>query len=147
MPAGSWATSRACLRNDRVSDLEIDVEDVAELVLRFAGGVLGSIHLDMVQATATRTCRIIGTEGTIEWDGVNRSARLFAADRKPWTDLYGRPRTSIETRCTLTKCGIFWTVSAAAQRAREWRRRIAGAGDRIGGEESAAGGRSVELPR
>ena len=78
-------------QTDRVSDLEIDVEDVAELVVRFAGGAVGGVHLDMVQATATRTCRIIGTEGTIEWDGVSRSARLFAAGVKQWTDLYSPP--------------------------------------------------------
>ena len=31
---------------DRVSDLEIDVEDLAEITLRFENGVIGSVHLD-----------------------------------------------------------------------------------------------------
>ena len=57
----------------RVSDLEIDVEDLAEVVLRFSNGAVGSVHLDMVQASPTRTCRIIGTEGTLTWDSRQRA--------------------------------------------------------------------------
>ena len=133
---------------DGVSDLEIDVEDVAELVLRFAGGVLGSIHLDMVQATATRTCRIIGTEGTIEWDGVNRSARLFAADRKPWTDLYA-PAVDFD-RNTMYLDQMRHFLDCVGGRATP---RVSGDDGlraleiALAAKESAAGGRSVELPR
>jgi predicted dehydrogenase len=73
----------------RLSALEIDVEDVAEIVLRFANGAIGSVHMDMVQRSATRTCRIVGAEGTLDWDGLSGHARLFSADRGSWTDLYG----------------------------------------------------------
>ncbi len=71
----------------RVSDLEIDVEDLAEVVLRFSNGTVGSVHLDMVQASPTRTCRIIGTEGTLTWDSQQRHARIFSRSTKQWSDL------------------------------------------------------------
>jgi predicted dehydrogenase len=57
-----------CCLTGRVSHLRIDVEDVAAIALQFACGAIGSVHLDFLQRVATRTCRIIGEGGTIEWD-------------------------------------------------------------------------------
>ena len=36
----------------QVSQLELDVEDVAEILLDFKDGVIGSVHLDYFQQTA-----------------------------------------------------------------------------------------------
>jgi predicted dehydrogenase len=71
----------------RLSDLEIDSEDTAEIILQFSTGALGSIHLDMVQQPATRTCRISGTAGTITWDAESHSVRLFETRNRSWRDL------------------------------------------------------------
>lgn len=68
----------------RVSSLKIDTEDVAEITLRFANGALGNIHVDYLQQAYQRTCRIIGSEGTIEWDFHKRAVRLFSAKTKTW---------------------------------------------------------------
>jgi len=54
----------------KTSDLEIEGEDTAELLLRMRSGAIASIHLDMTQRAATRTCRIAGTDGTLLWDGI-----------------------------------------------------------------------------
>lgn len=67
--------------------LEIDVEDVAEVLLEFENGALGSVHLDMVQRTPTRTCKVVGREGTITWDGLSDAVRLYSASTGAWTDL------------------------------------------------------------
>lgn len=79
--------SSVCARVGRLSDLEIDVEDVAELVLGFRNGAIGSIHLDMVQRAPTRTCRLIGVDGTIVWDGIRRHAAVFSAASREWTEI------------------------------------------------------------
>jgi predicted dehydrogenase len=71
-----------------LSNLEIDVEDTAEIALQFVNGAIGSVHLDMVQRTATRTCRVIGTEGTLVWDGASHAVRLFSAAANAWSDLH-----------------------------------------------------------
>lgn len=55
---------------DRLSDLQIDADDTAELLLKFSSGAVGSIHMDMAQRSVVRRCRVAGTEGTLEWDGV-----------------------------------------------------------------------------
>ncbi|MCX6930215.1 MAG: Gfo/Idh/MocA family oxidoreductase [Verrucomicrobia bacterium] len=71
----------------RLSDLAIDVEDVAEIILRFAEGGIGSVHLDMVQQPMKRFCQLIGTGGTLTWDGLIDSVRLFTASTGKWSDL------------------------------------------------------------
>jgi predicted dehydrogenase len=78
----------------RLSDLDIDVEDTAEIILHFCNGAIGSVHLDMIQRAATRYCRIIGTQGTITWDGGSHQVRLFSSITKTWTDLH--PAQSID---------------------------------------------------
>ena len=71
-----------------LSDLEIDVEDAAEIILQFSNGATGSVHLDMVDRATTRTCRIIGTEGTLTWDGMSHRVQLFSAATDTWSDLH-----------------------------------------------------------
>jgi predicted dehydrogenase len=58
----------------RQSDLELNVEDTAEIGLRFASGATGSLHLDYNQRPSTHLLEIIGTQGTLRWD--NASGRL-----------------------------------------------------------------------
>ena len=51
----------------KFSDLEMDAEDTASLVAEVEGGFLVEIHVDCVQQQYTRTCKVVGTEGTLEW--------------------------------------------------------------------------------
>lgn len=62
---------------ERLSDLEIEVDDTAELLLRFASGSVASVHMDMAQRSTTRTCRIVGTNGTLTWDGIAGVVRRY----------------------------------------------------------------------
>lgn len=51
----------------KVSGLNIDVDDVAELVLRHASGTVSSVHMDLVDRAYNRRSRWVGEDGTIEW--------------------------------------------------------------------------------
>lgn len=53
---------------DKVSQIEIDVEDTAEVILQFESGTIGEIHLDYTQRFYQRNFEFFGTEGTIWWD-------------------------------------------------------------------------------
>ena len=64
--AGEVKTVFASLQ--RLSNLEIDVEDTAALVLGFQSGALGEVHLDCVQRGYSRKCTLIGSEATVRWD-------------------------------------------------------------------------------
>jgi predicted dehydrogenase len=60
--------------------LEIDVEDLAELTLRHKTGVVSHIHLDYLQRTYTRWCRLIGSEATLHWDYPTGNVQLHGPD-------------------------------------------------------------------
>ena len=70
---------------DRVSNLEIDVEDLAEINLRFESGAVGNIHLDFLQRAPYRQCRIIGELGTITWDAIAGEVRIYTLESPEWT--------------------------------------------------------------
>ena len=57
--------------NGRVSSLEMDVEDSAEIGLRFAGGALGSVHLNYFQRPPVHRFELAGTAGTLRWDNAD----------------------------------------------------------------------------
>lgn len=76
-------TDVACFAG-KLSGLEIETEDVAAILLRFASGAIGEIHLDYVQRTYSRACEIIGEEGTIRWDYGAREVRLYRANTREW---------------------------------------------------------------
>jgi predicted dehydrogenase len=64
--------------------LDIETEDTAGLLLRFAGGAIGEIHLDYVQRAYSRTCQIVGDQGTIHWDYVAREVRWYSSADRQW---------------------------------------------------------------
>jgi predicted dehydrogenase len=51
----------------RVSRLDVDVDDLAELVLRHTHGAITSVHMDLFDRSHNRRSRWIGEDGTIEW--------------------------------------------------------------------------------
>jgi predicted dehydrogenase len=56
----------------RYSDLDIAVEDLAELILEYdQPALVVSIHLDFLQQPAARSCKFIGSEGTLLWDAIS----------------------------------------------------------------------------
>jgi predicted dehydrogenase len=67
----------------KLSDLDIDVEDAALVHLRFAGGVLGEVHLDSLQRAYTRGGKLVGTEGTLTWDFAE-GVRVYRAAHGAW---------------------------------------------------------------
>ena len=67
-----------------LSDLRVDAEDTASMILRFASGCIGEVHLDFVQRTPSRGCKVVGTEGTIIWDNTDSSVSVFTAQDGKW---------------------------------------------------------------
>ena len=53
---------------DRVSELEIDVEDTALLALRFVSGALGAVDLNYVEPAYRRGCTLVGSNAVATWD-------------------------------------------------------------------------------
>jgi len=68
----------------QTNQLGLDVEDTAEIGLRFASGSLGSVHLDYVQRPHTHWLEIIGTQGSLRWDNSDGTARMYRAVETGW---------------------------------------------------------------
>ncbi len=70
----------------KISDLEVQVEDYAEIGLQFKKGASGSLHLDYYQQPPSHTVEITGTAGRITWDNANGCARLFRSAIGEWQE-------------------------------------------------------------
>jgi predicted dehydrogenase len=71
---------------DKVSDLEMDVEDCASLLMRFPSGAQADVHLDCVQRVYSRGCKIVGENGTIEWS-FGAAVRLYQVETRTWKEI------------------------------------------------------------
>lgn len=69
----------------RIGALEIDTEDTAAILLRFASGAIGEVHVDYLQRVYNRACHIIGVDGTIRWNYSRDEVRSYAAATQAWT--------------------------------------------------------------
>ena len=72
----------------RQSDLEIDVEDSAHLVLGFQGGdaapPVASVSLDFIRHDTTRRCVAIGETGSLSWDAVKGAVEACFKGNAEW---------------------------------------------------------------
>lgn len=76
-------------KTDKVSHLDIHVEDMTEIGFRFAHGGIGSVHLNYYQRPPTHRFEIIGTEGTIRWDQDDNMLRIFSVRSREWNIIPG----------------------------------------------------------
>src|SRR5690349_15267208 len=68
--------------NGHVSPLDINVEDVAEIGLKFSEGAVGGVHVNYFQRPPVHRLEIVGTNGTLRWDnadGILHFYRMAAA--------------------------------------------------------------------
>jgi len=75
------------------SDLEINVEDTAHLVLGFCADsnerpLVGSVDLDFIRQDTVRLCTSIGKLGSLRWNGVAGTVELWAAGKSGWQEIY-----------------------------------------------------------
>jgi predicted dehydrogenase len=86
----------------RQSALEIDVEDVAHLVLGFAAQadavpVVASLDMDFFRHDTTRCCTVIGEHGSLRWNAVSGTVELFEAGSTSWQVVFNHPAQRDET--------------------------------------------------
>jgi len=78
--------------SDKLSALDIDVEDYAEIQLEHYSGVRSSIHVDYLKPFKRRGCEIVGDEGMILWQSEGKATehclvRLFESATNEWINL------------------------------------------------------------
>ena len=68
----------------RRSDLEIETEDMAEILIEFQNGTLCEVHLDYIQRPPGRNFKLIGTTGTIYADLITNEIKIFDVSKGDW---------------------------------------------------------------
>lgn len=68
----------------KMSYLEIDTEDTADISLRFTSGIHGTVHLDYVQRSYERSLKVIGEEGTLIWNFQDNTVKEYLANTGHW---------------------------------------------------------------
>lgn len=128
-------------RLERLSDLAIDVEDTAALVMRIGDGtdnLIGELHLDCVQRGYSRTCMLIGTNATVRWDiasglriteasGAVFEERLTAEPNAPYLaelDAFLAARDAVEPFASIDDARRVLDVVLAARRSATERHEI-----------------------
>lgn len=77
----------------RQSNLEIDVEDSACLIMQHMGRsgngpISASVNLDFIRHDSTRSCTAIGALASLRWDGINDSVEIWESNSNGWKELY-----------------------------------------------------------
>ena len=74
------------------SDLDIDVEDSANIILGFKSNdgreLTVSLNMDFIRHDTTRKCFVIGEKGTLLWNGINGQVMFFKKSGTQWDELY-----------------------------------------------------------
>ena len=69
---------------EKISDLEISVDDISASILKFKNKILVEMHIDYFQRPDFKSCKIKGTKGTIYWDSDINEVKLFDAKQNHW---------------------------------------------------------------
>lgn len=76
----------------RLGQLEIDVEDYAQVNLKHRSGVRSEIHLDFLRPRKGRGCEVVGSEGVLVWESDGRQpeicrVRLCRSGSRDWKSI------------------------------------------------------------
>ena len=72
----------------KVSDLEINTDDISIMTMFFENGVIGELHLDYFTRPQFKSCKIRGTKGTVYWNSDIDSVKIFYNNQKKWKTIF-----------------------------------------------------------
>lgn len=93
------------------SDLEIDVEDTAHLILGLMQksskkNLICSVNLDFIRHDTTRLCTAIGERGSLRWNGLTSQITLYESGGKEWRELLHSPHLPDDSYLAELSCFI-----------------------------------------
>jgi predicted dehydrogenase len=77
----------------RQGNLKIDTEDTAHITLCLSGenknsDIIANLNMDFYRHDPTRFCMAIGKLGTLHWNAIDGTIKLFKKDTKQWKTIY-----------------------------------------------------------
>jgi predicted dehydrogenase len=79
-----------CLRG-KLSALDADIDDIYSTLLEFESGVFGSMVVEVISRPALRKARIVGEEGSLEWDWAARKVLEWHTADPEWREFVDPP--------------------------------------------------------
>ena len=75
------------------SNLEINVEDTAHLLLGFVtkpnkAQLIGAVNLDFIRHDSVRKCVAIGQKASLMWDGISFEVKILNKSKNQWKKLF-----------------------------------------------------------
>lgn len=77
--------------SSKQSNLEIDVEDVAHIIMCFGSNknkLIATLNMDFIRRDRKRECIIIGSKGSIKWDGLSGKVFEWKDEDSSWNEIY-----------------------------------------------------------
>lgn len=68
----------------KFSELEVKVDDLSVSIMKFKNNIIAELHLDYFQRPESRSCKIVGTKGTIYWDSDTNHVLVYNFEKKKW---------------------------------------------------------------
>ena len=68
--------------NNKISNLEIEADDIAEMIVELDNGILASIHTDIFGRKHTKSLEVKGSKGNIFWDFYKNTVSIYNAQTK-----------------------------------------------------------------
>ena len=68
--------------NNKISNLEIEADDIAEMIVELENGILASIHTDIFGRKHTKSMEVKGSKGNIFWDFYKNTVSIYNAETK-----------------------------------------------------------------
>ena len=66
----------------KVSDLDMDADDIILANLKYENGILGNVLIDVISRKPVRTLRVLGSDGVLDWERFNQEIKLYDAKSK-----------------------------------------------------------------
>lgn len=66
----------------KISDLEMTADDIYGAIIQFDNGILGNVMIDILNRSACRTLKILGSDGTLDWNWLEKKIVLYIASKK-----------------------------------------------------------------
>ena len=67
---------------NKVSNLQMKADDIILATVKYNNGILGTIIIDAIARKPYRTLRVLGSDGTLDWERFDSGIKLYSAKSK-----------------------------------------------------------------
>lgn len=74
-------THMSCF-NSKLSNLDMETEDIAEIIMQFEDNVMGQVHLDCIRPEYLRECELFSEDNIVSWNYEKKRVKLYSMHNK-----------------------------------------------------------------